>query len=87
MTLISIQSFLPGDDSSLGWASAKPVLHTAETNEEAVAVAYGISKQLGCVTVRMVRIPEAHLEAFTEASKEDQAAFIGRCSGTYIQSK
>lgn len=62
------------------WDQTEPVLHEVNNTNEACAIAYAVSKHFGCVTVRMVYLPETGFEG-------KLLDFVCRCSGSYIQSK
>ena len=72
----SIQVNLTGNS----WDDNAPVLHTAKTLEEAIAIGYAISHQNGNKTVRLVSFRDEF------PVNEINAALIGRMSGTYLQS-
>ena len=78
--IISIQVFLTGNT----WDDNAPVLHTVENLQEAVAIANGISHQLGNKTVRLCTFNE-YSENYS--MEEITPELVGRRSGTYIQSK
>jgi len=74
-SLFSFQVYLPGMDSTKSWDSVTPVVHEFDTDAIAVEAAYALSKQLGKVTVRMVRLK----------GWDGTNSMIGRMSGAYIQ--
>lgn len=62
------------------WDECVPVLHATKDWDEAVTIAYALSRQLSNRTVRLVKVPDA-----MEMNKPN-IIMIGNISGTYIQS-
>lgn len=73
MVFVSIQC--PLEDS---WEKTKPVFHELKNEKEAIDIAYAISLQLGCATVRMV--------TFDPGEKPCVKKVMSR-SGSYLQSR
>jgi len=72
MVFISIQC--PLTDS---WEKTKPVFHEIKDQKQAIDIAYAVSLQLGCATVRLV--------TFDPGEKPTVKKVLSR-SGSYLQS-
>lgn len=78
--LISIQTSTSNFES---WSEIPPVLHNVDSWEEAIASAYIVSRQLGCITVRVVSV-DASVNKMRMA---DLVNHVASNSGTFIQAK
>lgn len=76
--LFSFQVYLPGMSTELPWDSVIPVVHEFDSEEGGIEAAYALSKQLGRVTVRVVRLTKTW---------DGTNSMIARMSGTYIKSR
>jgi hypothetical protein len=69
---------------SSSWDICPHVLHEVKGFEEAASLAYAISKQLECTTVRVTYLSDNWRSEFGDYYKRHQ--YIGRLSGSYFQS-
>lgn len=69
-----------------GWDETEAVLHEIENANEASAIAYAISKQIGCVTVRMCYLSDNYKQTMEDLKCKNLTEYVCRLSGAYIQS-
>lgn len=70
------------------WGEVKPVIHAVDKWEDAVTIAYAISRQLNNTSVRLVSVNSntPMSQALTVAQQKLVNEHVANLSGTYIQS-